>query len=458
MTTELYLHNSISGSLEKFIPLDEKNVRMYACGPTVYSTPHIGNARPIVVFDVLFRLLRKLYNNNVTYVRNITDVDDKINACARRENISIRELTTKVAEDFHKSISFLNVLSPTYEPRATEHISEILEIIKKLIENNFAYESQGHVLFRVKKMKNYGILSNRNLDEMIAGSRVEVAPYKEDPLDFVLWKPSDENTPSWPSPYGAGRPGWHIECSAMSHKYLGNQFDIHAGGQDLMFPHHENEIAQNYGAFGCLMANYWLHNGMILINGEKMSKSLNNIIALNDMLKKFPGEVLRYVFLSTHYQKTLNWTADIIQQSYQSINRLYGALKLASVIPQKIEISNSAVTNALCNNLNTPLAISCLHELADKIYKSKNQTEIDQLCNELISEAELLGILHCDCQDWFKQSKIEISEEKILQLIKERAEAKSQKNFKRADEIRSELQNIGVHLEDGPNGTTWKTI
>ena len=273
-----------------------------------------------------------------------------------------------------------------------------------------------------------------------------------------MWKPSDKNTPSWSSPYGSGRPGWHIECSAMSHKYLGNQFDIHVGGQDLMFPHHENEIAQNFGAFGCLMANYWLHNGMILINGEKMSKSQNNIIALNDMLEKFPGEVLRYVFLSTHYQKTLNWTEDIIQQSYQSINRLYGALKLASVTPKKIEISNSSVMNALRNNLNTPLAISYLHELADRIYKSKNQIEIDQLCNELISEAEFLGILHCNCCDWFKQSKIEISEEKILQLIKERAEAKSQKNFKRADEIRSELQNAGVHLEDGPNGTTWKTI
>ena len=457
MSAELYLHNSISGKLEKFVPIDEKNVRLYACGPTVYSTPHIGNARPIVVFDVLFRLLRKLYKN-VTYVRNITDVDDKINARARRENISIRELTTKVAEDFHKSINHLNVLSPTHEPRATEHISEILEIIKKLIENDFAYESQGHVLFRVKRMKNYGMLSKRNLEDMIAGARVEVAPYKEDPLDFVLWKPSDENTPSWPSPYGLGRPGWHIECSAMSHKYLGNQFDIHAGGQDLMFPHHENEIAQNFGAFDCLMANYWLHNGMILINGEKMSKSLNNIIALNDMLEKYPGEVLRYVFLSAHYQKTLNWTEEIIQQSYQSLNRLYGALKLASGVSKKIEISDSNVTNALCNNLNTPLAISHLHELADKIYKSKNQSEIDQLCDELVSEAEILGILHRDCHDWFKQSKIEISEEKILQLIKERAEAKSQKNFKRADEIRAELQNAGVRLEDGPNGTTWKTI
>ena len=454
---KLFLHNSLSGNLEEFKPIDEKNVRMYACGPTVYSTPHIGNARPIVVFDVLFRLLKKLYQN-VTYVRNITDVDDKINNRARQENISIRELTDRVIEGFHKNISLLNVLSPTFEPRATEHISDILEIIKRLIDNGFAYEAEEHVLFRVKKLENYGILSKRDLKDMIAGARVEVAAYKEDPMDFVLWKPSDKDTPAWNSPYGAGRPGWHIECSAMSHKYLGEQFDIHAGGQDLMFPHHENEIAQNLGAFGCLMANYWIHNGMILNDGEKMSKSVGNVISLIDVLKKYHGEVVRYVFLGTHYQKTLNWTEQIVEQAQQALNRLYGALQRASKTENKNADENSDIQNVLCNNLNTPLALTYLHELADKIYKSKDQQEINKLCEKLISEAEILGILQCNCHEWFKQRKVEISDKEILQLISERAEAKSQKNFKRADEIRSELLEAGVRIEDGPNGTTWKTV
>ncbi|MDR3187492.1 MAG: cysteine--tRNA ligase, partial [Holosporaceae bacterium] len=302
---KLQLYNSLSNSLEDFVPIEENHVGMYVCGPTVYSSPHIGNARPMVVFDVLFRLLKKIYKT-VTYVRNITDVDDKINARAWERSISIDELTDEVIRELHKNMAIINLLSVSHEPRATLHIQEMLHIIQKLMDNGFAYASHGHILFRVRKMPNYGMLSKRSLDEMIAGSRVEVAPYKEDPMDFVLWKPAEEGSPSWSSAFGAGRPGWHVECSAMSHKYLGERFDIHAGGQDLMFPHHENELAQNFGAFGCLMANYWIHNGMLLADGQKMSKSLGNIISLDEILRQYDGEIVRYVLLSSHYQKTLN--------------------------------------------------------------------------------------------------------------------------------------------------------
>lgn len=452
---QLQLYNSLSNTLEIFTPIDTDNVRVYACGPTVYSSPHIGNARPLVVFDVLFRLLQKLYPR-VTYVRNITDVDDKINNRARERKITIRELTDEVIAEFHKNLDRLNVLPVTHEPRATFHIQEMLEIIQCLLENGYAYESNGHVLFRVKKLTNYGRLSKRNVDDMIAGSRVEIAPYKEDPMDFVLWKPSDENTPAWDSPFGKGRPGWHIECSAMSHKYLGKTFDIHAGGQDLIFPHHENELAQNYGAFGCLMANYWLHNGMLLVNGQKMSKSLGNVISLEDVLNKYDGEIVRYILLSSHYQKTLNWTATLITQAKQSLNRLYGALKLAknlNVAPR----ADCSVIDALCTNLNTPLALQCLHKIADDVYKSSDQEEIDTLCATLCNEAQVLGILSHNVQNWFAQN-IQISAEEIQQLIDQRAQAKAQKNFQLADEIRAKLLAQHIQIEDTRDGTVWRSI
>lgn len=460
MKKKLQLYNSLSNSLEDFVPIDENNVRMYACGPTVYASPHVGNARPLIIFDVLYRLLRKLYDDKVTYVRNVTDVDDKINSRAKDLSISIRELTDSVTAEFHKNLSLLNVSEVTYEPRATEHISEMLDVIKKLVQSGFAYESAGHVLFRVKKMQQYGMLSKRNIDDMIAGSRVEVAPYKEDPMDFVLWKPSDEDTPSWDSDFGCGRPGWHLECSAMSNKYLGKQFDIHAGGQDLLFPHHENEIAQNFGAFGCLMANYWIHNGMLLVEGQKMSKSLDNVISLDEVLKKFDGEVVRYILLNSHYQKTLNWTNLAVSQAKQSLDRLYGALKLASLdnFYKNMDLEQSIVTNALCRNLNTPLALNCLHKISDKIYKSKNQNEINELCAILKSEAEILGLLHKNCNDWFKGGIENISEEEIEKLIAERAEAKSQKNFKLADEIRAELLEKNIQIDDTKDRTTWKVV
>ncbi len=449
----LQLYNSLTNKLEKFDPISSDNVRFYACGPTVYSSPHIGNARPLVVFDVLFRLLKKLYGN-VTYVRNLTDVDDKINKRAKERNISIRELTDEVIEEFHKSTDQLNVLSPTYEPRATFHIKEMLDIISLLIKNEFAYTVEGHVLFRVKKLNNYGLLSKRSLEDMIPGSRVEVAPYKENPLDFVLWKPSKEDEPGWDSPFGRGRPGWHIECSAMSSKYLGKQFDIHAGGQDLIFPHHENEIAQNFGAFGCIMSNYWIHNGLLLVNNQKMSKSLGNIISLDEILQKYDGEIIRYCLLSTHYQKTLNWTDQIVNQSKSALDRMYRALNFATKIDDDI-IFESKVAIALCNNLNTPLALQQLMELTDKIYKTEDQTEKNHLCSILKKEARILGLLYRE--NWF-QRKAKLSEEEITNLLNERSKAKSERNFQKADEIRNYLLQNQIQIEDTKDGPLWKVL
>ncbi len=447
----LHLYNSLTNKLEKFEPIDPNNVRMYVCGPTVYSSPHIGNARPLVVFDVLFRLLREIYSN-VTYVRNLTDVDDKINKRAFERKISIKELTDEVIAEFHKSTNQLNVLPPTHEPRATFHINEMLDIISLLIKNEFAYVAEGHVLFRVKKLSNYGQLSKRTVEDMIPGSRVEVAPYKEDPLDFVLWKPSRENEPSWDSPFGKGRPGWHIECSAMSSKYLGKQFDIHAGGQDLIFPHHENEIAQNFGAFGSLMANYWVHNGLLSVDNQKMSKSLGNIISLDEILQKYDGEIIRYILLSTHYQKTLNWTDQVINQAKSALNRLYGALSSATEIYDDVDLESKVVV-ALCNNLNTPLALHQLMEITNEIYKEDNQIKKNKLCSFLKKEAKILGLL--SRTNWFKRDA-KLSEDEIISLLRERTKAKSEKNFQKADEIRNYLLKNKIKIEDTKDGPIWK--
>ncbi|MDR1334855.1 MAG: cysteine--tRNA ligase [Holosporaceae bacterium] len=471
---KLLLYNSFSNSLETFVPLDNKNVRMYVCGPTVYASPHIGNARPLVIFDVLFRILREIYGENVTYVRNITDVDDKINATAQERNISIQALTGEVIGEFHANLKKLNLLPVTVEPKATLHIAEMLSIIKKLIENGFAYEAQGHVLFRVKKMSQYGMLSKINVEDMIAGSRVEIAPYKEDPLDFVLWKPAAEGTPSWESDFGRGRPGWHIECSAMSHKYLGEQFDIHAGGQDLMFPHHENELAQNFGAFGCTMAQYWLHNSMLVVNGQKMSKSLSNIIALDEILQKYDGEIIRYVLLNSHYQKILNWTDQALHQAKHGLNRLYGALRIGTCNCHNqsaaTQCTSDAITtaagnsiiDAICNNLNTPLALHNLHILADKIFQLNeqgyNQDRIKNLCVVIKRSAALLGLLDKNATEWFRMGFQKISENEINRLIDERTIAKLAHDFERADEIRVQLLKNDIAIEDGEEGTSWKTI
>jgi cysteinyl-tRNA synthetase len=411
----------------------------------------------MVVFDVLFRLLKKMYKA-VIYVRNITDVDDKINARARERNISIGELTAEVICELHKNMALINLLPVSYEPCATLHIKEMLNIIQKLMDNGFAYASHGHVLFRVRKMHNYGMLSKRSLDEMIAGSRVEVAPYKEDPMDFVLWKPAEDGTPSWDSSFGAGRPGWHVECSAMSHKYLGERFDIHAGGQDLMFPHHENELAQNFGAFGCLMANYWLHNGMLLVDGQKMSKSLGNVVSLDEILRQYDGEIVRYILLSSHYQKTLNWNQQAIFQAKKALDRIYGALRLgdSEECADFEEDENDKVLEALCSNLNTPLALHYLRQIADEIYKTTEQNTLDKLCRKLRSGAELLGLLKRNCEEWFRFGIGEkISESEIENLMKIRRRAKNEKNFQLADEIRDQLLAKNIQVEDTKDGSIW---
>lgn len=449
------IYNSLSNSLEDFVPIDSTNIRIYACGPTVYASPHIGNARPIVIYDVLYRILKQIYGK-VTYVRNITDVDDKINAKAKALNISIKELTTKVLEEFHENIALLNILPVTHEPKATDHIQDMLSIIDMLIQNGYAYESNNHILFRIAKLESYGILSKRKPDEMIAGSRVEIASYKENALDFVLWKPAEPGSPSWESEFGNGRPGWHLECSAMSHKYLGERFDIHVGGHDLMFPHHENEIAQNFGAFGCMMANYWMHNGMLLVNGEKMSKSLDNIISLDAILTQLNGETIRFILLSTHYQKPLNWTEQLVIQAENSLNRLYNSLKLATEFIDYHMQDDCPVEKALCENLNTPLAIHHLHELADDIYKTTDPYEINKKCSILKKRGKLLGLLEKSHTEWFqKSSSLKISSDDIECLLKARQKAKSEKNFQLADQIRADLLQQNIQIEDSKEGTSW---
>ncbi|MBE6446922.1 MAG: cysteine--tRNA ligase [Alphaproteobacteria bacterium] len=447
----LSLYNSLTNAIEEFKPIDSEHVKMYACGPTVYASPHIGNARPLVIVDVLFRVLQRLYKR-VSYVRNVTDVDDKINKRAQERGISIRQLTDEVLAEFHRNIEFLNILPTTVEPRATFHVPDMLQFIQRLVDKGFAYQSNGHVLFRVKALNQYGMLSKRSVEDMIPGSRVEIASYKEDPLDFVLWKPSKEGEPFWDSQFGAGRPGWHIECSVMSSKYLGKCFDIHAGGQDLIFPHHENEIAQNFGAFGCLMANYWIHNGLLLVDNQKMSKSVGNIISLKDILGVYDGEIVRYALLSSHYQKTLNWTDQLVLQAKHALNRMYGALSLRKNIIVESAVPNS-VLDALCSNLNTPLALSQIGQIVDQIFKSSDQNEIDELCTQLKNSANLLGLLQRT--NWFKQAT-EIPEKEIEKLIFERNLAKQKKDYAKADEIRNHLLSKHIKIEDTKNGTTWK--
>lgn len=452
---DIFFQNSLTNRLDRFAPIDPLNIRVYACGPTVYDSPHIGNARPIVVFDVLFRLLSAVYSN-VTYVRNITDVDDKINNRAKERGISIRKLTDEVIENFHRDTRALHVLDVTYEPRATDHINEMVDLILKLIENGYAYQAEGHVLFRVRNDQNYGCLSKRNLDDMIAGSRIEIAPFKEDPMDFVLWKPSNEGQPSWNTPFGKGRPGWHLECSAMSHKYLGETFDIHAGGQDLIFPHHENEIAQNYGAFGKNMANYWLHNGMLLVNGQKMSKSLGNVIQIRELLEKYDGEIIRCALLSTHYQNVLDWTDNIVHASKQTLDRFYNALdgEIAEETPENYK--DNSVLHALASNLNTPLALKNLYAISDKIFQSDSDEEKSIYRRVLKDNANLLGLLNKTSSEWFHRNSDNLEIEELLQ---QRANAKKNRDFKIADEIRQKLLNFGIVVEDKKDGTyTWKKI
>jgi cysteinyl-tRNA synthetase len=453
----LSLHNTLTRRQEPFTPLDPANVRMYVCGPTVYDRAHIGNARPVVVFDVLSRLLRRLYPR-VTYARNITDVDDKIMAAAKERGIAIDRLTADTTAMFHDDMAALGALPPDVEPRATQHIAQMIRMIETLIATGHAYAAEGHVLFHVPSMPTYGKLSRRSLKEMIAGARVEVAPYKKDPGDFVLWKPSAPDQPGWDSPWSRGRPGWHIECSAMSEAHLGETFDIHGGGLDLIFPHHENEIAQSTCAHGGKpFVQVWLHNGYLTVNGEKMSKSLGNFFTVRDLLAKAPGEAIRLCLLSAHYRAPLDWTDEALSQARQSLDRLYGALRplgqgpAASTVPASVQA-------ALEDDVNTPKAIAELHELAGRLNKASG-VERDALAADLRAGGAILGLLQGDPETWFKwqpEGGEGLSDAAIEGLIARRIEAKKARNFAEADRIRDELKAKGVALEDSPQGTKWR--
>ncbi len=455
----LILYNTLTRRKEPFVPLDPDRVGMYVCGPTVYDRAHIGNARPVIVFDVLYRLLKRLYPN-VVYVRNITDVDDKINARAKESGEPISAITARTAQAFHEDIGALNALPPDVEPRATAHIGQMIVMIQALLERGHAYQAEGHVLFSVPSMSDYGMLSRRTQDELIAGARVEVAPYKQHPADFVLWKPSSQDLPGWDSPWGRGRPGWHIECSAMSKEYLGITFDIHGGGQDLVFPHHENEIAQSVCAHGQPFARYWLHNGYLMVEGEKMSKSLGNFFTVRDLLDQAPGEAIRLCMLSAHYHQPFDWTAEGLKQARAAVDRLYLALRsVAHIQPQGRDEVPIEVLAALKDDLNTPLAVSHLHELATQLNKAATDGEKARWKGALLAGADVLGLLQQDVEAWFRWTPAggtALSDGRIDDLVQQRIAARKSKNFAEADRIRKELADNGVLLEDGPHGTSWR--
>ena len=454
-----HLFNTLSGNKEKLEAIDPKHLKIYACGPTVYNYAHIGNARMAVVFDTLVRTLRMIYPK-VTYVSNITDIDDKIIDAAMEQNVEITSLTEKYTQIYNEDMSKLNVLQPDIQPKATEYISEMIDLIAELIEKHFAYEKEGHVLFHVPTYQNYGKLSNRNREEQIAGSRVEVAPFKKDPADFVLWKPSTDEQPGWDSPWGVGRPGWHTECSAMSKKTLGLPFDVHGGGRDLIFPHHENEIAQSC----CSSANvnepdsyakYWMHNGFVTINGEKMSKSLGNIILTKDLSSEHHGEVIRLALLSTHYRQGLDWNDSIIHQSKKLLDKLYKIYFDLSEIGASEDDNSFSIIDSLLDDLNTPALISNLNKLV-KDYSKDKETNHVLIKTKLDVIKSALGILQDE-----NYNHISISEElkvKIEKLLSQRVIAKEKKDFSHADKIRDELRELGVEIKDTKEGTSWNLV
>lgn len=465
MTTHpLRIHDTLSGEKQNFIPQDPRRVTMYVCGPTVYNLVHIGNARPVTVFDVLFRVLRALYGaGHVVYARNITDVDDKINKAAAANGEPISALAERFAAEFHRDMAALNTLPPTVEPRATHHITEMVQMTQTLIDKGHAYVAEGHALFDVQSMADYGKLSKRSLDDMLAGARVEVAPYKKYAGDFVLWKPSKDGEPGWPSPWGNGRPGWHLECSAMIEKHLGETIDIHGGGSDLVFPHHENEIAQGTCAHGKPYVRYWMHNGFINMDGEKMSKSLGNVRTVRDLLGLFNGEILRFALLCAHYRSQLNWSEDLLNQAKAALDTLYGALRNTRDIDvSPADMRRTAFFDALLDDLNTPLAISEMHKLASRVNdRAASMEEKREAKAQLLGAANLLGLLWQDPDAWFQQGNATDSGEesaRIETLITERNAAKKAKDFARADAIRAELLAQGIVLEDSRNGTRWSRV
>jgi len=444
----LYLTNSLNNKKEVFNPINPEKVSMYACGPTVYDNPHVGNARALVVFDLLFRILIEIYGKQkVIYVRNITDIDDKIIEASKNKKIDISDLTKTITKKFHNDCKSLFCLSPTKEPRATDHVIGMIKMTEKLISKKAAYESKGHVYFSVASFKNYGMLSNKNPDDLNAGARIEVSKLKKDPLDFVLWKPSDKSDPGWDSPWGRGRPGWHLECSVMSEKYLGKNFDIHGGGLDLIFPHHENEIAQS-----CVynetdkFANYWVHNGFVTMNKEKMSKSLGNITTIEEATKKYSGQVVRLSLLSAQYKQPLDWNNNLLIEQSKTLNKWYSMY--SSEVSEKIP----DCFNDLLDDMNTPLYISKLHELFNQAHKgdSEKKKEFNKACR-------LIG-LFCETNEKrteYKKNKVKISEDIILNKIKDRDSAKKKGDYKLADKIRDDLSKEGIELKDEKGKTTW---
>jgi len=448
MRSDLFFYNTLSRIKEKFIPLDEKQIKMYVCGPTVYDDPHIGNARPLVVFDLLFRLLKKKFgNNNVTYVRNITDIDDKIIDRASGLNIPIDDLTQRVTKNFLADCKYLNCLDPSLQPKATEHIKEMISIIEKLINKNFAYEKEKHVYFAVDKFSDYGKLSNKKIDELSSGARIEVSDLKKNPLDFVLWKPSKNKEPSWDSPWGKGRPGWHIECSAMSEKYLGKNFDIHGGGLDLIFPHHENEIAQSQCANNIkFFSKFWMHNGFVTIKDKKMAKSEGNFISINQLKKKYNGQVVRLALLSSHYRQPLNWSDDLLNNSKNILDSWYAHYEIDFDEPKEDEILS------LYDDLNTPDLISKIHDFAKKANKGDSNSK-----KKLNSVLKFIGLFSEDLKKYlvFKESSSTISKEEVEELIQKRNLARKNNDFKKADQIRKKLESKGIELKDLKETTSW---
>ncbi len=449
----LQIYDTFSNEKKLFEPIDSSNVRMYVCGPTVYDFPHVGNARPVIVFDLLFRLLRRIYGiENVTYVRNITDVDDKIINAARENNEDIKSLTERTIKFFHDDANYIGALEPTFEPKATDYINDMIDIISCLIDKDYAYVAEDNVLFSANKFSKYGQLSGKNLDDMIAGSRVEVESFKRSSSDFVLWKPSKSSEPGWESPWGKGRPGWHIECSAMSEKLLGKNFDIHGGGQDLIFPHHENEIAQSECANNEKFANYWLHNGFVNVEGNKMSKSEGNFVTVNQLRQKYQGEVIRLAMISTHYRQPLNWTENNLIECRKTLDKWYQLISENNFSFDNEKIS-SEVINALEDDLNTPKAISILHQLY-KDCKTNDKNTVETF----LSSANFLGILIHTSFEWLSwgKEKLSLDENQIELLISERMRARDVGNFEKADKIRNNLEQKGILLEDNEGKTTWR--
>ena len=446
--SNLQLTNSLSRKKEIFKPINSKKISLYACGPTVYDNPHVGNARSLVVFDILFRVLRLIYGTNVNYVRNITDVDDKIIEASKRNKKSINEVTNEVTKVFHENCKSLNCLDPTVEPKATEHIKEMIEMSSSLIKKGYAYENKGHVYFAINSFKNYGKLSNKNLEELKAGNRIEISDLKKNPLDFVLWKPSEDNDPGWDSPWGRGRPGWHLECSVMSEKYLGKNFDIHGGGLDLIFPHHENEIAQSCSNNSTeSFANYWVHNGFVTFNKEKMSKSLGNIITISEAVKQYSGQVVRLALLSAHYSQPLDWNDELLQNQKNIIDKWY------KLYEETKDTNILDISETLLDDLNTPGFIAKIHEL----YNAASNG--DKKSKSLFNNAcKLIGLFNINKQEWenLKKSNIKVSEDYISKKIAERTKAKKEGNFTLADQIRKDLLGQGIVIEDQQDKTIWK--